>query len=187
MESRKGERPATGSDWNVVVTLPERTFREACKLLGKWGLVKRTAYYNVLTMKVNDPQKFLDEFSEAVAHSPGLLNYVSHVVPAQRSFDFEDRKDFDAQAREIILGWARRLVGKTFCIRLHRRGLRSELSSHSQEQTLGETLLSALGNAGRVVFDDPDALIEIETVGKRAGMSLWTRDDLRAHPFLGKP
>jgi len=88
-----GYRPAIGGDWNVVVTLPERTFREACRLLAKWGSVERTDYYNVLTMKVADPERFLVEFAEAVAQAPGLLNYVSRVVPAQQGFNFEHRED----------------------------------------------------------------------------------------------
>jgi len=27
-------------------------------------------------------------------------------------------------------------------------------------------------------------VIEVETVGNRAGLSIWTREDLRRYPFL---
>jgi len=36
-----------------------------------------------------------------------------------------------------------------------------------------------------VAFDDADAVLAVDTVGDRAGMALWTRDDLRRYPFLG--
>jgi hypothetical protein len=38
--------------------------------------------------------------------------------------------------------------------------------------------------AGRITFDDPDAILVVETVGNCAGMSLWSRDDLQRLSFL---
>jgi hypothetical protein len=38
----------TSADWNVIVTLPEATFREARNLLRRWGEVRRTDYFHVL-------------------------------------------------------------------------------------------------------------------------------------------
>ena len=37
---------------------------------------------------------------------------------------------------------------------------------------------------GQIGFEDPDAVIDIETVGNRAGISLWTREDLQRFEFL---
>jgi hypothetical protein len=51
----------TAADWNVVVTLPEATFREARKFLRRWGEVHRTGYFRVLAMHVDDPEGFLAE------------------------------------------------------------------------------------------------------------------------------
>ena len=62
------------------------------------------------------------------------------------------------------------------------------LSSQPEERLLDEALLAALaeaGTPGRINFDDPDNVIQIETVGGRAGLSLWTREDRRRFPFLG--
>jgi tRNA(Ser,Leu) C12 N-acetylase TAN1 len=61
------------------------------------------------------------------------------------------------------------------------------LASPAEEKLLNETLLQRLadtGRPGRINFDDPDHVIDIETVGNRAGLSLWSRDDLRRYPFL---
>jgi tRNA(Ser,Leu) C12 N-acetylase TAN1 len=173
------------ADWNVVVTLAEQGFRDAVRLLGKWGRVKRTAYYNVLAMKVGNPDAFLAGFAAAVAASPGILNFVSHVVPAQETFDFGTAEEFEARARAIALAWTPKLSGKSFHVRLHRRGFKGVLSTPREERFLDEVLLAALQDAGRIDFADPDAVIQIETIDGRAGMSLWTRDDMRLHPFLG--
>ncbi len=35
-----------------------------------------------------------------------------------------------------------------------------------------------------VDFEDPDIVIDIETVGDRAGLSIWTRDQLSNFPFI---
>jgi tRNA(Ser,Leu) C12 N-acetylase TAN1 len=173
------------ADWNVVVTLAERSFREAVRLLRKSGTVKRTAYYNVLGMKVADPEVFLADFAAAVGASPGILNFVSHVVPAQETFDFSTAEEFEARARAIALAWAPKLSGKSFHVRLHRRGFKGVLSTPREERFLDEALLSVLQATGRIGFADPDAVIQIETIDGRAGMSLWTRDEMRRYPFLG--
>jgi tRNA(Ser,Leu) C12 N-acetylase TAN1 len=173
------------ADWNVVVTSAEDSFRDAVRMLGKWGRVKRTNYYNVLGLRVADPGSFLDDFAAAVAASPGILNFVSHVVPAQETFDFSTAEEFETRARAIALAWAPKLSGKSFHVRLHRRGFKGVLSTHREEQFLADALLTVLQGAGRIAFTDPDAIIQIETIDGRAGMSLRTRDDIRRFPFLG--
>ena len=175
-------------DWNVIVTLPENTYREARSLLAKWGKVRRTGYFNVLAVKVPDPSKFLDEFVEAVQEMPGIGNIVSHVMPAQAVFDFRTAAEFEELARQVVLGWIGRLANKRFHVRLHRRGFKGALSTPLEERFLDEALLASLegtGAPGRIEFDDPDAMIQIETIDGRAGLSLWTRDDLQRCPFLG--
>jgi hypothetical protein len=52
---------------------------------------------------------------------------------------------------------------------------------------LDKVLLEALaqaGTPGQITFDDPDAIVAVETVGNRAGLALWTREDLQRYPFL---
>lgn len=79
------------------------------------------------------------------------------------------------------------MAGKTFHVRLHRRGFKGQLSTPEEERFLDDTLLDALkraGTPGSLAFDDPDAVIQIETVGNRAGISLWSREELGRFPFL---
>jgi hypothetical protein len=69
-----------------------------------------------------------------------------------------------------------------------RRGFKGRLSSMDEEHFLDGHLLGLLeraGTPGRITFDDPDAIISVETVGPRSGLSLWTREELARYPFLG--
>jgi tRNA(Ser,Leu) C12 N-acetylase TAN1 len=59
--------------------------------------------------------------------------------------------------------------------------------SPEAERAIADALLAAIDETGtpaRVAFDDPDAIVLIETIGGRAGMALLTRDDYRRHPLL---
>ena len=185
MTAQRARKPA---DWNVLVTLPENTFREARRMLSRWGRIEPTGYYNVLVMHVADPNIFLADFAAAVAETPGLLNFVSHVVPVQQSFPFDSSETFEREARGVALGWLADLAGASFYVRLHRRGFKGIISTQPEERFLDEVLLDALADAGtpgRIRFADPDRVIQVETVDGRAGMSLWTREDMHRFPFLG--
>jgi tRNA(Ser,Leu) C12 N-acetylase TAN1 len=39
--------------------------------------------------------------------------------------------------------------------------------------------------SARVSFADPDYILALETVGQRAGLSLWDRVQRARYPFLG--
>ena len=186
-QAKGGTEPGVPG-WNVIVTLPEATAGQARRVLRRWGALQRTAHFHVLVMAVADADRFLREFGEAVAETPGILNFIAHVFPAQRAFDFATVEEFEAKAREVALAWAPLLAGKRFHVRLHRRGLKGVLSTPKEERFLDEALLQALGTAdppAHIGFDDADCVIHIETVDRRAGMSLWSRADLERYPFLG--
>jgi tRNA(Ser,Leu) C12 N-acetylase TAN1 len=174
-------------DWNVVISLHERTYGQARKLLEKLAPVSRTSYFNVLVMKVEDIGCLLEtlrQWMEADAHIRDIL---ARVVPVVRTFTFQTVEEFETKARETSLSFVPALAGKTFYIRMHRRGFKGRLSSQNEERFLDEFLLEALdkmGNPGRITFADPDAILALETVDCRAGLSLWSREDLQRYPFL---
>jgi tRNA(Ser,Leu) C12 N-acetylase TAN1 len=63
----------------------------------------------------------------------------------------------------------------------------NDLDTAEEEGFLGEAILRLLSDRdtpGRVSFDDPDVVIDIETLNDEAAISMWTRDDLSAYPFL---
>ena len=175
-------------DWNVVVTVNDRFARfHARRGLKQFGNVETTEFHNVLVMQVADVDALMTALGEMMGRDMSLLNDISRLMPAQAAFDFETGEEFEKKAGAVILGWADRMAGKTFHIRLHRRGLGDQLSSLSEEKLLDTALLDRLvemGHPGRIAFDDPDFVIDIETVANRAGLSLWTREDLSRYPFL---
>jgi hypothetical protein len=61
------------------------------------------------------------------------------------------------------------------------------MSARGVEQHLDRLLLSVLaesGTPGSISFDDPDVVIDVETLGGRGGMSLWGREALARYRFL---
>lgn len=175
--------------WNTVITLFQepKAYRRAGRLLRRLGAVEPTAYHNVMVMRVDSARGFLRDFSAMCDAEPGILNDISRAVPLTDVFNFETPEDFEDKACAVALSWVPRLQGSSFYVRLHRRGLKGDIVSPQEERFLDDALLSALEAArapGKVQFDDPDFVIDIETVGRRAGMSLWSREDLRKHEFL---
>jgi tRNA(Ser,Leu) C12 N-acetylase TAN1 len=182
------KRPlAARRDWNVVVTLHEEGFKPAKRILGQVGAISPTDYHDVLVLKVEDPHAFMTWLTGRLAQQPGLMNFISRAVPAAQVFEFHSAQEFEAKAGEAVLRLTSVLAGRSFHVRVHRRGFRRQLSARDEEQRLGAILFEALGAAGTpatVKFDDPDAIVVIETVGARAGVSVFTREDMQRCPFL---
>lgn len=174
-------------DWNVVVSIREDCYRRVTQLLGAFGRVDHTDYYNVLSLKVENVQGFLEALGPALKQDPLLGHCLARVIPATRSFIFQNPEEFEARARETAVQFIPQLLGKTFYVRMHRRGFRNRLSSQHEEQMLDAYLLDRLiaaGAPGRIGFNDPDAVIAVETLGSWAGLSLWKQDELARYPFV---
>ena len=174
-------------EWNVVISVHQEHYRRAGQVLSVFGELAPTDFYNVLVMRVEDREAFLARFAEMLAGAPGFREVVSRVMPASDLFQFQTPEAFEAKAKAVVLSWLPLLAGKSFHVRMHRRGFKGQMSSQAEERFLDDILLRALedaGTPGRIDFDDPDIVIDVETVGQRAGLSLWTRDELERYPFL---
>jgi tRNA(Ser,Leu) C12 N-acetylase TAN1 len=172
-------------DWNTVATSHRGRFEEGRKLLAEIGPVGATDYPDVLVMRCDDVDRALARLLELLPREGGPL---AHVRPARATFGFRATEEFDELVRRVALAWAPRLLGKRFHVRMHRRGYQQWLSSRQEEQLVGDILLEALdreGEPGSLALDDPDAILAIDTVGGRAGVALWSRDELLRFPFLG--
>jgi len=173
--------------WNAIVTARGDRLPQARKVLRALGRVERTGFYNVLTMHVDDPEHLIDRLERLFAEHPAAVEAVAHVFPAERCFEFLSPAEFESKSRDVALAWVPRLAGKTLHVRVHRRGRKGTLVSPEAERAIADALLAAIDETGtpaRVAFDDPDAIVLIETIGGRAGMALLTRDDYRRHPLL---
>jgi len=176
------------NDWNVVITVHDRNIRDAITLLEQYGRIARTDYFNVAVMNVDEPLSLMEKLREKITSCPELLSILARVVPAEHTFNFQTPEDFRENAKKIVVLWASRLREKKFHIRMHRRGFKGRLSSMEQEKYLDNVLLDVLQqneSQGYIEFSRPDMILSIETIGQRAGLSLWTDEELKSYPLLG--
>lgn len=174
-------------DWNVVATVRERHFAEALHLLREFGPAEKTHYYDVLVARVPDPRGFLEQLHQDQPQPSRPADVLSRVAPCSVTFNFQSPQEFESRAAVAVREFLPALAGARFHVRMHRRGFKNRLRSPSEEQLLDHTLLSALeamGAPGAITFDDPDAIVDLETVDTRAGLGVWTRDDLQRFPLL---
>lgn len=174
-------------DWNVVASCREGLFREASAFLRELGPLAKTDFFNILVMRVPDIPRTLEKLREMLVEEPERTASISRFMPVVRCFAFQSPAEFEEKAREAVRGWLPSLAGRSFHVRMHRRGFKGRISSMDEERFLDDFLLQALrqaGTPGKITFDDPDAILVAETVGPRAGFSLWTREELARYPFL---
>lgn len=174
-------------DWNVLVTAREGGFARARRLLSGLGEVAETRFYNVLLARVPDARGLLQRLADLAAADAGAVACLARVAPADRTFTFQSAAEFLDRAREAVLALAPALAGRSFHLRVRRRGFKGVLHSQEVERSLAGAVLEALeaaGRPGRVAFEGADAVVAVETVGSQAGVALWTREDLARWPLL---
>jgi tRNA(Ser,Leu) C12 N-acetylase TAN1 len=123
----------------------------------------------------------------AIREDATIPNSVSRIVPLTYKFRFKSPEEFEEKVRLLVDGWLAELKGKSFHVRMHRRGFKGRLSSQLEEQCLDHHLLERLaqeGAQGRLDFDDPDVIIAVETLGQTAGLSLWAREQRQSFELL---
>jgi tRNA(Ser,Leu) C12 N-acetylase TAN1 len=151
------------------------------------GPVSGSGFLDVLVMKADDPHAVLKALDEKVATQPNQHAFLSHVIPCDQTFTFASPEEFEAKAKEDVSRYASALAGRSFHVRIHRRGSKGRLSTQDEERRLGEHLYEQMEKAGtpaRVTFHDPDAVVLVETLGPQAGMALLARDDPRHSRLL---
>jgi len=174
-------------DWNAVITVREGGFAPACRLLEEFGLVRSTGFFNTLVMRTDDPFRLLADLQGQLAGSPAIAAWISRFMPIRQLFSFQSPAEFELRSREAIMEWLPLLGNSSFHLRMHRRGFKGKLSSMEEERFLDEFLLQKLWEAGKpgsIAFEDPDAIIALETVGTQAGLSLFNRDELQRYSLL---
>lgn len=174
-------------DWNVVVTVHEGGYNLGKRFLEQLGQVHRTDFFNILLMRVEDHRQFLEALRDRTNRDAEGYSSLARVIPVVETFTFQTPAEFDAKSRLAVCAWLPALANRGFHLRMHRRGFKGKLSSLDEERFLDTYLLEALamaGTPGHINFDNPDAIIALETMGPRAGLSLWTREDLERYPFL---
>jgi len=174
-------------DWNVVVSVRSDCYRWARQRLREYARVDRTDYCNILALRAADPDAFIEELCRATEIDPRLRDCLARAMPAPHTFLFQTAEEFEQRAQTAVAHFLPALGGKTFYVRMHRRGFRGTLASQKLEQLLDKYLLEGLaaaGTPGQVRFADADAVVVIETVGQWAGTALVTRALWARCPFV---
>jgi tRNA(Ser,Leu) C12 N-acetylase TAN1 len=175
------------NDWNLIVTVYQQGFRRALSALQDIGPTERSPYHNVLVMKVDDPMRVLEAVERVTEERPALYDAIARVAPAARTFEFQSTDDFEDNAKAVMLEWLPDLTGRSFHARVHRRGSKLDLRTPDAERLFNDAIVAATTKAGapaRISFTDPDAVVVIDTIDARAGLSMWTREDLARHRLL---
>ena len=174
-------------DWNLIVTISQWHFRRAFRLLRPLGAVARTRFYNVLALRVDDLDAALEALRQATAEDERAAETITRVAMAPDVFEFESEASFTSAAQQVLARYLPQLAGGTFHVRVHRRGAPQSLTGYAAERLLGGFVWEELNRAGtpaRVTFDNPDAVINVETIDDRAGMALLSRENLEKYAFL---
>jgi tRNA(Ser,Leu) C12 N-acetylase TAN1 len=174
-------------DWNVVITIYQEGLTRTLHALHDLGTIERTAYYNILVMRVDDPRETLAAIERRTDERPALYDAISRVAPAMRNFQFQSAETFQEAAKSILLEWTPQLAGRSFHVRWHRRGTKHDLRKSDMERFFDGVVIEATkldGQPATVSFTDPDVVVAIDTIDDRAGMALWTREELAQHRLL---
>ncbi len=173
-------------DWNVLAIGARGETGKALALLGEVGRFRTGGYPQVLVGTVarpdgrDDLRAGLDRID--AGRTAGVLD---RVVPVEEAVHFE-RDDVTETLCERFEPLAARLCGKSFYVRSHLRGLKGRLEHPAVERALGEFLFEFASRAGErpsVRFADPDVIVVVEVVGRRAGYAFLDRD-VRALPLV---
>jgi tRNA(Ser,Leu) C12 N-acetylase TAN1 len=180
------QRSSLVEDWNIIVTIYQQGFRRAMRALQNIGPTDRTPYYNVLVMKIDEPIVALETIERLTEERPALYDAIARVAPAGVTFEFQSPEGFKDCTESFLLRLLPKLVGRSVHVRLHRRGS-NLICGHGTERLFNDFIVTETGKSGtaaRITFSEPDAVIVIDTVDDRAGIAMWTDEDLARHRLL---
>lgn len=168
--------------WNILVTSlmgSERTVFSELKALGDF---KKAGFKDVYIGEVEN----LDAFMEALQKDIFLLPNVGKVIPIEKHFTFHV-EEFEEILKGTLIDYLQQLEGRSFYVRIERRGFKGKLNSLAEEQALDRFLLEALkekNKDGRIDFENPDFIVVVETLGERCGVGLISREMKTKHPVI---
>jgi tRNA(Ser,Leu) C12 N-acetylase TAN1 len=138
-------------------------------------------------MNVQDPVALLEAIKRRTKENPALYDAISRIAPTMETVNFHSPEEFRDKVKDQLLSWISQLAGRSFHVRFHRREPRINLRTPDVEKFLDDALLHRLshdGTTGKISFTDPDFVLAVDSVDDRAGIGLWTRDDLNRHRLL---
>ena len=178
--------PATPT-WNLLVTSLEGQRESLLAVLRTLARFRRGGFPNVLVATVEDPVAFLGVLGDAYAQSTVVRTSLGKVIPITRTLRLTGPEAFRDQVGDALEALVDRLTGRTFFVRIFRRGFRGAIDSTRLEGELGARLVAALearGDRPRVRFADADVALVVETLRDEVGIAVLDRTLRAAHPFV---
>jgi tRNA(Ser,Leu) C12 N-acetylase TAN1 len=172
--------------WNILATSLEGRRDALLVSLRKLGQFRPAGYRNVVAGLVADREVFLGRVRDALRVDMLLPTALAKIVPVDATLRFEPVDPLPALA-DAVEPMLDRLGGGTFFVRCERRGLKGRLHSPTLERDLADRIwraLEARGHTPRVAFQDPDAVLVVETLGDEAGIGVITRALRQQYPFV---
>jgi tRNA(Ser,Leu) C12 N-acetylase TAN1 len=170
-------------DWNVVVTVRPGALQQADQILESLGKVEKTKFHDVLVMRVPSQRDFLGHLTHLLETDASTAGAIARVMPVEQFFDYRSAREFALKAEELIAPRLNFFAGKKFFVRMRRRGLRGAIATRKCEHLLNKQICEGAREA-RLAYRTPDVVVAIETIEHRAGIAVWTQDDLRTFPCL---
>jgi tRNA(Ser,Leu) C12 N-acetylase TAN1 len=174
------------AQWNVLVTAQEGAARDLKRLVQRYGAFRWSAFRNVLLGQVPEPASFFQALAAELERKPFVSRWLGKALPIMMTFPVRPESFLtDAESRLAVL--AHDLKGKTFHVRVERRGHKGELHTADLEHRLGEFLWELLEKEQAkpaVSFNDPDVVVAVEIAGATAGIAVIPRKLRENFPFV---
>jgi len=173
--------------WNLLATSLEGQRESLLYALRSLAKFRRGGFPNVLIAKVDEPRAFLERLQEAHDRVQAIRGGLGKAIPMERTVRFGGPDTFLDDVTTALEPLLDRIAGRTFFVRVFRRGFRGMIDSTSAEGEIGArlvALLQARGEQPKVTFRDADVAVSIETVRDELGIALLDRDLRAAHPFV---
>ena len=173
--------------FNLVATLADGgRFPALLRELAAFGEFHKTEFFGVVLGQVAEPLELFEAIGAARDESPQAFADLGRLIPVSEVFHFTVDSLVEEASRAIRPHLAQ-FAGKSFYVRLERRGFKGKIISPEAERQLDAVILeasAASGQPARVDFTDPDLIVALETFGGRAGIG-WLGRELRARfPFV---
>ena len=134
-------------DWNVLATSVEGARPVLMAGLRRLGVFRGAGYRNVSIGRVEDVPTFLADWRDAMAGDTILAAAVGRVLPIVRTFRI-DQTDPAASLLDAVEPLASDIDGRSFYVRIARRGLHGLIDSSEVERSLGTALWRLIEAAG---------------------------------------
>lgn len=172
-------------DWNVLATSQSGHQHALLTSLRKLGDFEPSPSRDVIIGVVPERYIFLDSVATRLRREELLPASLGRVIPVDRTVTLPESGA--VPVLETLVAELAPLIGdRTYHLRVDLHG-HAELHGQNLQARLADVawdVLSTRGPHPKVVFEDPDVVLQVEVVGDTAGAVLVDRRLRELYPFL---